>query len=171
MLEKAKARNIFDLLTRTDLANPATYPQARFTAVVCADVLVYFGDLEPVLRNFAAVMQPGGWLILTVEDAAGQGQARGWEHRPSGRYRHDPHYVVQALAGAGFTQARMRDPRHPALRVPHADRRLLRGGAQSRRRVMTQVRAPCRPHRNRNRNRYRNPIPLSSLDKGRAEGR
>jgi predicted TPR repeat methyltransferase len=122
MLEKSKARNIFDLLTRTDLGNPATYPQASFTAVICADVLVYFGDLEPVLRNFAAIMRPGGWLILTVEDAAGQGQARGWERRPSGRYRHDPHYVVQALAKAGFSEpeCEIRDTLRYEFRTPVA---------------------------------------------------
>jgi predicted TPR repeat methyltransferase len=122
MLEKAKARNIFDLLTRTDLANPAPYPQASFTAVVCADVLVYFGDLAPVLRNFAAIMQPGGWLILTVEDAAGQGQARGWERRPSGRYRHDPQYVVQTLASAGFSapEGEIRDTLRFEFRTPVA---------------------------------------------------
>ena len=104
MLEKSKARNVFDLLTRTDLANPATYPDATFTDVVSADVFVYFGDLEPVLRNLAAVMKPGGWIIFTVEDAEAHAPARGWERYSSGRYRHMMRFVETVLPKAGFTK-------------------------------------------------------------------
>lgn len=104
MLEKSKARNLFDLLTRTDLGNPATYPDATFTDAVSADVFVYFGDLEPVLKNIGAVLRPGGWLIFTVEDASDRAPARGWERYSSGRYRHTPEYLAEVLPKAGFTR-------------------------------------------------------------------
>jgi len=122
MLEKSKARKLFDLLTRTDLANPSTYPQATFTEVVCADVLVYFGDLEPVLNNFARILRPGGWLICTVEDATEQAPARGWERHAAGRYRHHPDYVVQSLARSGFTAPKeeIRDTLRYEFRTPVA---------------------------------------------------
>lgn len=112
MLEKAKARNVFDLLTRTDIANPATYPDATFTDAVSADVLVYFGDLLPPLRNIASVIRPGGWIIFTVEDASGHDPRRGWERYSSGRFRHMPDYVHEVLPRAGFTL-----PKHE-LRTP-----------------------------------------------------
>jgi predicted TPR repeat methyltransferase len=112
MLEKAKARNIYDLLTRTDIGTPATYPDATFTDAVSADVLVYFGDLVPPLRNLASVLRPGGWIIFTVEDATEQSPPRGWELYSAGRFRHMPDYVREVLPRAGFTR-----PRHE-LRSP-----------------------------------------------------
>ena len=58
MLEKSRERNVFDLLTRTDLSNPVTYPDATFDVAISADVFVFFGDLVPVLKNIAAEMRP-----------------------------------------------------------------------------------------------------------------
>lgn len=104
MLEKSKDRNIYDLLTRTDLNNPATYPEGVFDLAVVADVFVYFGDLVPSLSGIAGMLKPGGWVILTVEDGDGKAPARGWHSYSSGRFRHTSDYVTDALVKSGFTK-------------------------------------------------------------------
>lgn len=110
MLERAKARAMYDLLVRTDLGNAATYPEAIFDVCVAADVFVYFGDLEPVLKNISNILRPGGWIIFTVECAEKQAPKRGWERYVSGRFRHTPDYVRAALPKAGFAKPKSELP-------------------------------------------------------------
>lgn len=105
MLQKAHRKRLYTHLTRADLASLGTLPTGPFDLVVSSDVLVYFGDLAPVLANFAALTRPGGWLILTLELAE---DGRGWGLAPSGRHRHDPAYLATALQAAGFSTPKRR---------------------------------------------------------------
>lgn len=101
MLEKAKKRNIYNLLTRSDLNAPATIPAGPFDLVVFADVLIYFGDLAPVLASMAQRLNPGGWLLLTIEDG-GELPAPGFVLGASGRYKHSEAHIASAVAAAGL---------------------------------------------------------------------
>lgn len=101
MLQKAKKRNIYNVLTRSDLNAPATIPAGPFDLVVFADVLIYFGDLAPVLSSMAQRLQPGGWLLLTVEDG-GALEAPGFQLGASGRYKHSKDHITAALSATGF---------------------------------------------------------------------
>lgn len=112
MLTEAHRKGLYTHLTRSDLATIGTMPTGPFDLVVSSDVLVYFGDLAPVLANLAALTRPGGWLVLTLELAE---DGRGWGLMPSGRHRHDPAYVRSALQAAGFSAPKTRidgDLRH-----------------------------------------------------------
>ena len=100
MLKLARKRKLYDLLTRTDLASIGTLPPGPFDLIVSSDVLVYFGDLAPVLANFARILRPGGWLLLTVESQPDT--ARGWSLATSGRHKHAAAYLRRALQAAGF---------------------------------------------------------------------
>lgn len=106
MLTEAKRKGRYDLLTRSDLSSIGTLPAGPFDLIVTSDVLVYFGDLAQVFANFAKITRPGGWLIITVEDAGDPGPARGWELGVSGRHRHSLAYLQRALAKAGFAAPR-----------------------------------------------------------------
>ena len=106
MLTEAKRKGRYDLLTRSDLSSIGTLPAGPFDLIVTSDVLVYFGDLAEVFANFAKITRPGGWLIITVEDAGDPGPARGWELGVSGRHRHSLAYLQRALAKAGFAAPR-----------------------------------------------------------------
>ena len=75
--------------------------------IVSSDVLVYFGDLALVLTNFATILRPAGWLVITVEDAGDDGRVRGWVLDPSGRYKHTEAYLRSALIAAGFSGPKM----------------------------------------------------------------
>jgi predicted TPR repeat methyltransferase len=101
MLAKARAKKRYDALSRADLATAGTMPDGPFDLIVSSDVLVYFGDLGGVLANFARLLRPGGWVVLTVEDA-GPPIANGWALSPSGRHKHSLSYVDAALRKVGF---------------------------------------------------------------------
>ena len=112
MLAQSKKKKLYNHLTRSDLASIGTLPPGPFDLIVSSDVLVYFGDLAPVLTNFAAITKPGGWLILTLELTE---HPRGWTLTPSGRHKHDPAYLKFALQSAGFSAPKIRidcDLRH-----------------------------------------------------------
>jgi predicted TPR repeat methyltransferase len=102
MLAKARARKVFHALDRCDLGSIGTYPKGPFDMVICADVLVYFGDLAQVFANFAAVTKPGGWLLFTVEAAD-----KGWHLAPSGRHKHSLAYLEDTLRKAGFGKPKL----------------------------------------------------------------
>jgi predicted TPR repeat methyltransferase len=99
MLAEAKKKRHYDALSRCDLGSIGTYPAGPFDLIASSDVLVYFGDLAAVLANFASVLRPGGWLLLTVEEAA-----TGWSLAPSGRHKHSLSYLETALRKAGFAK-------------------------------------------------------------------
>lgn len=114
MLAESKKKKLYNHLTRSDLASIGTLPPGPFDMIVSSDVLVYFGDLAPVLTNFAAILKPGGWLVLTLELELTE-HPRGWTLNPSGRHKHHPAYLKSALQSAGFTAPKTRidgDLRH-----------------------------------------------------------
>lgn len=106
MLEKARARGVYDRLFRAELtAHLRGYGQA-FDLIVSADTLVYFGDLEAVFAAAATALRPRGLLIFTLEEAADE-PAVGYRLNPHGRYSHTRAYVAAALAGAGLSLTAM----------------------------------------------------------------
>ncbi|MCK0149394.1 methyltransferase domain-containing protein [Marivita sp. S6314] len=107
MLEKSRARKVYDLLARTDLSIRATYPEGRYDMVVCADVLVYFGALDTVFTNFFDILTPGGWLVFTVEDESDTAFRTGFKLYPSGRHKHSEPYLLETLSRVGFPKPKL----------------------------------------------------------------
>ncbi|PRY79217.1 putative TPR repeat methyltransferase [Marivita geojedonensis] len=107
MLEISRQKGGYDYLARTDLSEIVTYPEGKFDMIVCADVLVYFGALNTVLRNLSSILTPGGWLLLTVEHENDPDVATGFKLYPSGRHKHTDAYMQKTLAEAGFPKPKM----------------------------------------------------------------
>jgi predicted TPR repeat methyltransferase len=105
MLTQAHKKRLYNRLTCSDLASIGTLPAGPFDLIASSDVLVYFGDITQVLANLAAILRPGGWLILTLELTE---SPSGWLLHPSGRHKHDPDYLKSALQAAGFTAPKIR---------------------------------------------------------------
>jgi predicted TPR repeat methyltransferase len=102
MLEKARARRIYDELVAAELCDFMRSRPASFDVVLSADTLVYFGALEEVLAAARDCLRPGGLLSFTVERAdAADGVAR-FGMGLHGRYLHAEAYVASALDAAGF---------------------------------------------------------------------
>jgi len=83
-----------------------------YDLVAVSDVLVYVGDLAPFFAAAAAASRPGAALALTLEDGTGPT----FDLAATGRYRHAPHYCVDAADAAGWalvarTSATLRENR------------------------------------------------------------
>lgn len=95
MLEKARARGLYGELVRDDLAAFLPTRPAAFDLVFAADVLIYFGDLAPVIAGVAAALEPGGLFIFSTE----HGEAD-WRLLSSGRFSHGQAYLHRLAAEA-----------------------------------------------------------------------
>jgi len=67
MIEKARARGIYDDLRVGDLLSALSEETGGWDLIVACDTLVYLGDLRPVFRLAFHALRPGGWFVATVE--------------------------------------------------------------------------------------------------------
>ncbi|HYH22758.1 MAG TPA: tetratricopeptide repeat protein [Azospirillum sp.] len=98
MVEKARARNLYDALAVGDIVGALQADPGAWDLLTAADVLVYIGDLAPVFAGAAAALRPGGRFAATVERLDGTGFALG----PSRRYAHAPLYIEETAKAAGL---------------------------------------------------------------------
>jgi predicted TPR repeat methyltransferase len=105
MIEKARARDIYDQLTvgdiETALMEDGPSSIVSYDLILAADTLVYLGDLAGCFRGAKARLSPDGYFLFTVEAAAEEGFALG----PKRRWRHSESYLRGTAAAAGFAIA------------------------------------------------------------------
>ncbi|KAL3805138.1 hypothetical protein HJC23_003366 [Cyclotella cryptica] len=88
--------------------DPPTDAKDGFELIVAADVLVYFGDLQKLLTNFANLsaksnQERDAFLIFSCERIEEEdAPSTGWKLQISGRYAHSKSYVVKTAKEAGF---------------------------------------------------------------------
>jgi predicted TPR repeat methyltransferase len=97
MIEKARARRIYDALAIGEVLDYLVAAETGFDVIVAADLIIYFGDLAPLLQAARGALKPGGLLALSAET----GPDTGWSLLPSGRFAHSQSYL-DGLADAGF---------------------------------------------------------------------
>jgi predicted TPR repeat methyltransferase len=101
MIEKARAREIYDQLAVADLEAALAQSGARYDLILAADTLVYLGDLTGVFRNVRKRLAPDGYFLFTTEAKAGEG----FELGPKRRWRHSEAYLRATAAAAGLSVA------------------------------------------------------------------
>jgi predicted TPR repeat methyltransferase len=102
MLERARARAVYDELHQGELtAFIGSHPQA-FDIIVSADVLCYFGRLDEVFGAARAALRPGGLFAFTVEALLEPGAGEDFRLQMHGRYAHSRGCLERLLARAGF---------------------------------------------------------------------
>jgi predicted TPR repeat methyltransferase len=99
MLAQARELGVYDALACGELTAYLAQAPACWDVLAAADVLVYVGDLEPVLAAARQALRAGGSFVFSVEALDGDGYAL----RASGRYAHAPNYVVMCAARHGFS--------------------------------------------------------------------
>ena len=67
MIEKARARDIYDALAVGDLETALAQEGPAFDLILAADTLVYLGDLAPVFGVIATHLSPDGYFLFTAE--------------------------------------------------------------------------------------------------------
>lgn len=103
MLDKARARGVYDALIHAELTAWLERQPAAFDLVVMADSLIYFGDLGRVFDAVCRSLRPGGLFAFTLELVSPQDSGDGgFVLRPSGRYAHDTQHWTRRLVERGF---------------------------------------------------------------------
>jgi predicted TPR repeat methyltransferase len=101
MIEKARARQIYDALEVADLEAALTAPGPAYDLILAADTLVYLGDLAKVVAAASLRLVADGFFLFTLESAAGEG----FELGPKRRWRHSEAYVRAMAQQAGLRVA------------------------------------------------------------------
>ncbi len=99
MLRMAKSKDIYDRLEKADLQD-FDYAGPKAGLVTAADVFMYVGALDGVVKTIAALLAPGGLFAFSVEKLA---DGRDFALQPSRRYAHSRVYVEAMLAANGLS--------------------------------------------------------------------
>ena len=102
MLALARQRGVYDELHEAELTAFILSRPAAFDIIVLADVLCYFGRLEPALRAAHDALLPGGLLCFSVEALAQAPAEEGFQLGAHGRYSHTQSYLEYVMSSAGF---------------------------------------------------------------------
>lgn len=95
MAEQARARGVYDEVSVGDLLAL----NGLYDLVIAADVLIYLGELAPVLQSARKVLRSGGHFAFTVE----RGEGEGYTLRSTGRFAHAEPYLRRIAAEQGFS--------------------------------------------------------------------
>jgi predicted TPR repeat methyltransferase len=101
MIEKARARGIYDDLHVADIEQALTEDARAYDLILAADTLVYLGNLDSLFAGVAKRLSAEGAFLFTVERKEGDG----FELGPKRRWRHSESYLRNEAARAGFDVA------------------------------------------------------------------
>jgi predicted TPR repeat methyltransferase len=91
MSAKAAERGVYDTLVKAEIVNFLADTTETFDLVFAADVLVYIGDLAPVMAGAAQRLDPGGLFAFSIETT----EAADYTVLVSGRFAHRRAYVEE----------------------------------------------------------------------------
>lgn len=101
MIEQAAQHNVYDRFHHVDLMKALhDTPDAQYEVITSLDVLIYVGDLQPVIPNAARILKPGGCFIFSCEAAPEDGPDLVLEG--SHRYAHKLSHVEGLCRQAGL---------------------------------------------------------------------
>lgn len=99
MLERARARGIYDRLEQGEITAWLDSHDETFDLILSCDCLIYFGDLTTITRMAARRLPPGGVFVLSME----RGGKYPYFLSDTGRYTHHPDHVREVAKAAGLT--------------------------------------------------------------------
>jgi predicted TPR repeat methyltransferase len=110
MLTKARERNLYQRLERSDLFSMMKgEPNSSYDAIVAADVFVYIGKLDGIVQEGARLLRPGGVFAFCVEamESLSIGGSSNIGNREyilniTGRYAHSAIYMHKLARTHGF---------------------------------------------------------------------
>jgi predicted TPR repeat methyltransferase len=106
MLEKAKAKGLYDRLDQADLVPFLSTHMAGYDVLLAAATLIHFGDLKPALQAAAPALRRNGMFIFTLfwhEDGPDFAVAASDRLAQSGCYSHSAGYIERLAPESGFS--------------------------------------------------------------------
>jgi predicted TPR repeat methyltransferase len=105
MLERARAKGLYQHLQHGDLVAFMQEQTERCDAITCAATLIHFGDLRPAFEAAASSLRDQGLFILTLfpnenEDEASVHASDGWVQ--GGCFKHGRNHVRRLAEATGF---------------------------------------------------------------------
>lgn len=100
MIKESRKRRIYDRLEVKEITKFLRGQKRKFDVIVCADVIIYVGDIREMFKAVAESLRPGGIFAFTAE----------WQDKPgftltdSGRYAHKPVWLRKAGKAAGLKE-------------------------------------------------------------------
>lgn len=105
MVEKARARGIYDRLEVGEITTWLERDKNDYDLIVACDTLIYFGDLELVLKRAKMRIKDLGLFAFSVE----RGEHGSYRLADSGRYTHSKEHIQAAAAAAGMKLLRLEE--------------------------------------------------------------
>lgn len=98
MLREAGRRAIYDRLEVAEITAHLAAPKRPYDLILAADVLIYFGDLAPVMALVAQALAPGGRFAFSTERV----DMNGYRLTAGQRYAHGEAYLSAIIGAAGL---------------------------------------------------------------------
>lgn len=89
MVEKAKEKNIYDILKAADLTVFMKGAEEKYDLFIAADVFVYIGNLKPIFDAIKQCASKGAYIVFSVEHT----ETANYLLQYSGRYAHHSAYI------------------------------------------------------------------------------
>lgn len=101
MINKAHQHHVYAQFNQVNILDALKETQANYYDVITAlDVLIYVGDLEPVIPNAHRILTSGGRFIFSCESASKE--VKSFSLQDTQRYVHNEDYVHKLLISVGF---------------------------------------------------------------------
>lgn len=101
MIAKAAQRGVYAQFNQVNVLDALQHtPDAHYDVITALDVLVYVGDLTPVIPNAHRILTPGGRFVFSCEAAPIDVDT--FALLDTQRFVHQQAYVEQLLQSAGF---------------------------------------------------------------------
>ncbi len=115
MIEQAARLGLYSRFHRVNVLDALRdTPADHYEAITCTDVLIYVGDLTPVIPNALRILKPGGHFVFSCE-RAGEDEPDLVLREASNRYAHKASAVERLCRAAGFDEVVIEDL--PMLRM------------------------------------------------------
>lgn len=100
MLEFAGAKKIYHSLHNSDLLEYLSEREALADLIISSDVMIYLGDLEPLIEQCHRLLKPGGFYAFNIE----QLQWGNYKLSVTGRYQHSLQYIKSVYKRYQFSK-------------------------------------------------------------------
>jgi len=117
MLEKAKARGVYNNLFEGDIATFLAQHEDSYDAVLGAATLIHFGDLSAIFESVSRSLRDKGLFVFTLfpheaDDAVDYAVASNYRLAQSGCFGHTLSYVERLARATGFSVVELRNEVH-----------------------------------------------------------